>query len=138
MLAYAIYRSEKLERELGALRAELRYVCVFTASLTTSFTARVTTASSVTTASLGDADTRVPPHIKKKREEALALTHARTHAAKFEDALTHARTHAAKFEDVAAKLERELKQLVEAKKESDAALERARALVLSLLALLVR
>ena len=76
--------------------------------------------------------------LKKKREEALALTHARTHAAKFEDALTHARTHAAKFEDVAAKLERELKQLVEAKKESDAALERARALVLSLLALLVR
>jgi hypothetical protein len=47
MLTYAISRSEKLERELGALRAELRYVCVFTASFTTSFTARVTTASSV-------------------------------------------------------------------------------------------
>ena len=41
MLTYAISRSEKLERELGALRAELRYVCVFTASFTTSFTARV-------------------------------------------------------------------------------------------------
>ena len=175
MLTYAIYRSEKLERELGALRAELRYVCVFTASLTTSFTARVTTASSVTTASLGDADTRVPPHIKKKKRGG-AGTDARTHARGQVRGRTDARTHArrqvrgrccqarpgieaagggkerircglgacarpgAQFTCFTSTIVQILtpEHLVEAKKESDAALERARAHVLSLLALLVR